>query len=106
MMQMKILKKKLILKEKIKNKTTKEKIKKIKDNLNRLEIKIKFYKSKKNTKIELKNVSTGTSKINYIDPRITISFLKKNKIPIDKVFSEKLIKKFNWAFDIEKDFVF
>ena len=41
-------------------------------------------------KLEMKNVSTGTSKNNYIDPRITISFLKKNDIPIEKVFSEYL----------------
>ena len=31
------------------------------------------------SKIELKNVSLGTSKINYIDPRIIVSFLKKIK---------------------------
>ena len=82
------------------------KTKKIRARIKKIENKLQLLKAKKNMKIEMKNVSTGTSKNNYIDPRITISFLKKNDIPIDKVFSEKLRNKFKWAFDINKDYIF
>jgi DNA topoisomerase-1 len=68
--------------------------------------KIKQLKAKKELKIEMKNVSLGTSKINYIDPRITIAFLKKHDLPIDTVFSKTLQEKFKWAFDVDADFKF
>ncbi len=40
---------------------------------------------------------TGTSKINYMDPRITASWCKAVGLPIEKVFNQALIKKFPWA---------
>lgn len=63
---------------------------KINDNLKKTKLK---YDLKK----EMKNISLGTSKENYIDPRITMVFIKKYKIPLEKVFSSALIKKFVWA---------
>jgi DNA topoisomerase-1 len=68
--------------------------------------KIQKYKSKKELKKSLKNISLGTSKINYIDPRITISFMKKFDLPIEKVFSKTLQTKFKWAFDADVNFNF
>jgi len=44
-----------------------------------------------------KEVSLGTSKINYMDPRISVAFCKRNEIPIEKIFSRTLRDKFNWA---------
>jgi DNA topoisomerase-1 len=44
-----------------------------------------------------KEVSLGTSKINYMDPRITVAWCKRNEVPIEKVFSKTLRDKFNWA---------
>lgn len=67
---------------------------------------IKKLKIKKDLRIELKNVSLGTSKTNYIDPRITVAFLKKFDIPVDKVFSVSLREKFKWAFDVDVDYEF
>lgn len=67
---------------------------------------LKKLKAKKLLKIELKNISLGTSKINYIDPRISIAFLKKNNLPVDKIFSKTLQEKFKWAMDVDTDFVF
>ena len=61
---------------------------------------------KKEAKMELKNISLGTSKTNYIDPRISVAFLKTHEIPVEKIFSQALRDKFFWAFDINKDFVF
>ncbi|KAL1868041.1 hypothetical protein VTK73DRAFT_3866 [Phialemonium thermophilum] len=44
-----------------------------------------------------KEVALGTSKINYIDPRLTVAFSKKFDVPIEKIFSKTLRDKFNWA---------
>ncbi|KKA29994.1 hypothetical protein TD95_002977 [Thielaviopsis punctulata] len=51
-----------------------------------------------------KEVALGTSKINYIDPRLTVVFAKKFDVPIEKFFSKTLREKFNWAIkSIESD---
>ena len=52
---------------------------------------------KKDTKMKMKNVSLGTSKNNYIDPRIIFSFIKNYNIPEDKLFNKALINRFEWA---------
>lgn len=44
-----------------------------------------------------KEVALGTSKINYIDPRLTVVFSNKFDIPLDKLFNKSLREKFNWA---------
>ncbi|KAH6650847.1 hypothetical protein F5144DRAFT_503104 [Chaetomium tenue] len=44
-----------------------------------------------------KEVALGTSKINYIDPRLTVVFSNKFQVPIEKFFSKTLRDKFNWA---------
>jgi DNA topoisomerase-1 len=80
--------------------------KKIKQKIKKIERVIKDLKSRKNLKIELKNISLSTSKINYIDPRITIAFLKKHNLPIEKIFSQALIDKFFWAMDIDEKWQF
>ena len=80
--------------------------KSLRKRIKKLEEKVRILKSKKKLKVELKNVSLGTSKINYIDPRITISFMKKNNISIDKLFNESLQEKFKWALDVGTDFKF
>ena len=72
----------------------------------KMESLLKKLRAKKLLKIELKNISLGTSKINYIDPRITVAFLKKHNLPIDKIFSKTLQEKFKWAMDTDPDFVF
>lgn len=93
--------------KKAKAKLSKEKRSKRKpENIAKMKDVIKKLKAKKQLKIELKNVSLGTSKINYIDPRITVAFLKKHKIPMDKIFSKTLQEKFKWAMEIDEDYKF
>ena len=70
------------------------------------EIKIKALKLKKETKLKMKNVSLGTSKNNYIDPRIIFAFIKKFNIPSEKLFTKVLLKRFEWAAKVEKDYRF
>lgn len=93
-----ILKKKLTNARRAKKKNP-SKIKQLKD-------KIKGYKSKKEIVKEMKNISLDTSKANYVDPRILISFMKKNKLDVNKIFSKTLQKKFEWAFDVDEDYKF
>jgi DNA topoisomerase-1 len=92
----------------LKNKLTKAKraTKKNTSTISKIKERIMKLKTKKNLKIQLKNVSLGTSKVNYIDPRITVAFLKKHNLSIDKVFSKTLQEKFSWAFSVDADFKF
>ncbi|KAI6779582.1 dna topoisomerase i [Emericellopsis cladophorae] len=50
-----------------------------------------------------KEVALGTSKINYIDPRLSVVFCKKFDVPIEKIFSKTLRDKFNWAIQTVED---
>jgi DNA topoisomerase I len=55
---------------------------------------------------ENKEVALGTSKINYMDPRITVAWCKRCEVPIDKVFARTLRDKFNWAMAVSPDWKF
>jgi len=104
--RIKELKKKKIELEKNKKDITKEKNKILKKKIKKIDTTIFELKSRKKAKIEMKSVSLGTSKINYIDPRITIVFLKKHNLDINKFFTKTLQQKFFWAFNIDKDYQF
>ena len=47
------------------------------------------------SKESLKTVSLGTSKINYLDPRITVAWCKTHEVPIEKIYTKVLLDKFN-----------
>ncbi|KAI0168772.1 hypothetical protein BJ166DRAFT_263643 [Pestalotiopsis sp. NC0098] len=66
------------------------KIEKLENSLNQAERKME-------TQEDNKEVALGTSKINYIDPRLSVVFCKKFDVPINKVFSKTLEAKFEWA---------
>ncbi len=55
---------------------------------------------------ENKEVALGTSKINYMDPRISVAWCKRCEVPIDKVFAKTLRDKFNWAMAVAPDWKF
>ncbi|KAJ3342186.1 DNA topoisomerase 1 [Gonapodya sp. JEL0774] len=50
-------------------------------------------------KDENKTTALGTSKINYIDPRISVMWCKKYDVPLEKVFNKSLLSKFKWAME-------
>jgi DNA topoisomerase-1 len=87
-------------------KEDKDKIKKINEKIHKVRDKIDETENKKDLKMELKNLSLTTSKTNYIDPRITIAFFRKHKLPLEKIFSPTLMDKFFWAMDVSEDWVF
>jgi DNA topoisomerase-1 len=86
-----------------------EKRETVKDKINKIDKDSKNYKEKvKKIKDKEKSahLALGTSKLNYIDPRITIAFLKLHKINLTEYYNERELNKFKWATTIDKDFVF
>jgi len=78
----------------------------IKKQLKKKEDIVQKLKMNKNLKIENKEVALGTSKINYMDPRITVAFCKRLELPIEKVFNKALLDKFPWAMAVSSTYLF
>ncbi|KAM8861604.1 DNA topoisomerase I, mitochondrial isoform 2-T2 [Synchiropus picturatus] len=56
---------------------------------------------------ENKQIALGTSKLNYLDPRISVAWSKNMEVPIEKIYNKTQRDKFAWAIDMtEEDFVF
>ncbi|KAI3740954.1 hypothetical protein L2E82_31429 [Cichorium intybus] len=68
--------------------------------------KIEKMERDKETKEDLKTVALGTSKINYLDPRITVAWCKRHEVPIEKLFNKSLLAKFAWSMDVDPSFRF
>uniref|UniRef100_A0A803SVZ3 DNA topoisomerase I n=2 Tax=Anolis carolinensis TaxID=28377 RepID=A0A803SVZ3_ANOCA len=52
---------------------------------------------------ENKQIALGTSKLNYLDPRISVAWCKKFGIPIEKIYNKTQREKFAWAIDMADD---
>jgi len=52
------------------------------------------------------NISTGTSKLNYLDPRISVAWAKKGEVPIEKIYNKTQLTKFAWSMDVPPDWEF
>ena len=74
-------------------------IKNLKDKISKMEHKLQ-------DREDNKEIALGTSKLNYMDPRITVSWCKKYEVPIEKVFSKSIRAKFPWAMYIEPSYKF
>eukprot|EP00920_Eleutheroschizon_duboscqi_P009611 GHVT01022308.1.p1 GENE.GHVT01022308.1~~GHVT01022308.1.p1 ORF type:complete len:829 (-),score=188.51 GHVT01022308.1:1784-4270(-) len=77
-----------------------------KNKIKQLKLKRDTQKFKMQDKEDNKTVALGTSKINYMDPRITVAFCKKCEMPIERFFNKSLRSKFPWAMFAKADFVF
>ena len=78
----------------------KKAVEKLKEQLEKLEI-------QRTDKDENKTIALGTSKLNYLDPRISVAWCKKHDVPIEKVYNKTQRQKFMWAINMaEADFVF
>uniref|UniRef100_H3CTS1 DNA topoisomerase I n=1 Tax=Tetraodon nigroviridis TaxID=99883 RepID=H3CTS1_TETNG len=49
---------------------------------------------------ENKQIALGTSKLNYLDPRISVAWCKKMEVPVDKIYNKSQRDKFAWAIDM------
>ncbi|CAD6197829.1 unnamed protein product [Caenorhabditis auriculariae] len=66
----------------------------------RLKDQYKRLKINRTDKDENKQIALGTSKLNYLDPRISVAWCKKHDVPIEKVFNKTQREKFRWAIDM------
>uniref|UniRef100_A0A8C4GZ15 DNA topoisomerase I n=1 Tax=Dicentrarchus labrax TaxID=13489 RepID=A0A8C4GZ15_DICLA len=56
---------------------------------------------------ENKQIALGTSKLNYLDPRISVAWSKNVEVPVEKIYNKSQRDKFAWAIDMtEADFEF
>ncbi|XP_070967222.1 DNA topoisomerase I, mitochondrial [Oncorhynchus clarkii lewisi] len=56
---------------------------------------------------ENKQIALGTSKLNYLDPRISVAWCKNMEVPLDKIYNKSQRDKFAWAVDMTgADFIF
>ncbi|XP_072571763.1 DNA topoisomerase 1-like [Paramormyrops kingsleyae] len=56
---------------------------------------------------ENKQIALGTSKLNYLDPRISVAWCKKWGVPIEKIYNKTQREKFAWALDMaDEDYEF
>nr|XP_054762423.1 DNA topoisomerase 1-like [Lytechinus pictus] len=65
----------------------------LKDQLEKLEMKA-------TDKEENKEIALGTSKLNYLDPRISVAWTKKWDVPVEKVYNRTQRDRFRWAIDM------
>jgi DNA topoisomerase-1 len=79
---------------------------KIEESIDKLDDKIKAFKLQIEDRDAGKEVALGTSKINYLDPRITAAWCKIHDVPIEKIFSKTLLTKFPWAMEVEDSWKF
>lgn len=92
--------------EREKEKIQEMSLEKLEKRLGSLTEKIASQKTLLVDKDENKQTALGTSKINYIDPRITAAWCAKYGVPLEKMFTKTLREKFTWAMDTKSDFVF
>merc|ERR1712083_1219882 len=71
----------------------KKAVQKLLEQLEKLEI-------QKTDRDENKTIALGTSKLNYLDPRISVQWCKTHEVPIDKVYNKTQREKFRWAIDM------
>ncbi|KAM7002876.1 DNA topoisomerase I, mitochondrial [Tautogolabrus adspersus] len=56
---------------------------------------------------ENKQIALGTSKLNYLDPRISVAWCKNMEVAVEKIYNKTQRDKFAWAIDMtEEDFEF
>jgi len=68
----------------------KKTVERLEEQLNKLEVAA-------TDKDENKEIALGTSKLNYLDPRISVGWCKKWDVPIEKIYNKTQREKFTWA---------
>lgn len=90
-----------------KTEKAKQALTKRKTQLQRLEEQLTKLEVQATDKEENKEIALGTSKLNYLDPRISVAWCKKWEVPIEKIYNKTQREKFRWAIDMaEADFEF
>ncbi|KAG7275985.1 hypothetical protein CRUP_028542 [Coryphaenoides rupestris] len=71
--------------------------------INRLEEQLMKLEVQATDREENKQIALGTSKLNYLDPRISVAWCKKWDIPVEKIYNKTQREKFAWALDMAED---
>jgi len=79
---------------------------KAREQLARIETQLANQEAKAALKDYTKTVALGTSKINYMDPRITVAWCKAKEVPLEKIFNKSFLDKFPWAMEVESKWRF
>ncbi|XP_007166927.2 DNA topoisomerase I, mitochondrial [Balaenoptera acutorostrata] len=75
--------------------------------LEKLEEQLRRLSMQATDKEEGKQVALGTSKLNYLDPRISVAWCKRFGVPVEKIYNKTQREKFAWALDMAgEDFEF
>ncbi|CAH0726092.1 unnamed protein product, partial [Brenthis ino] len=75
--------------------------------LERLKEQLKKLELQETDRDENKTIALGTSKLNYLDPRISVAWCKKHGVPIEKIYNKTQRDKFRWAIDMAgPDYIF
>ncbi|CAH1270849.1 TOP1 [Branchiostoma lanceolatum] len=71
-----------------------------KKQMERLEEQLMKLEVQATDKEENKEIALGTSKLNYLDPRISVAWSKKWEVPVEKIYNKTQREKFAWALDM------
>ncbi|VDN01817.1 unnamed protein product [Thelazia callipaeda] len=71
--------------------------------VDRIKEQLRKLKIQRTDKDENKQIALSTSKLNYLDPRISVAWCKKHQVPIEKIFNKTQREKFRWAIDMATD---
>ncbi|EGG07499.1 uncharacterized protein MELLADRAFT_116253 [Melampsora larici-populina 98AG31] len=74
--------------------------------IEKIDTRIEAAKTACKDKDEGKETSLGTSKMNYIDPRLTYAWCQRNDVPVERMFAKTLREKFTWAASTPGDWKF
>jgi DNA topoisomerase-1 len=72
--------------------------------LDRLNKRIEEFETQKKLKDKFSETSISTSRTNYIDCRVIISWLKDNDLEPEVAYTKTVLAKFDWALDCNKNF--
>ncbi|XP_018123800.1 DNA topoisomerase I, mitochondrial isoform X3 [Xenopus laevis] len=86
-----------------KNEKSKKELEKKKKQFARIEEQLMKLKLQATDKEENKQIALGTSKLNYLDPRISVAWCKKYGVPIEKIYNKTQRDKFAWAIDMTSE---
>ncbi|KAH9809408.1 hypothetical protein DFH28DRAFT_989866 [Melampsora americana] len=74
--------------------------------IEKIDVRIEAAKTACKDRDEGKETSLGTSKMNYIDPRLTYAWCRRNDVPVERMFTKTLREKFTWAASTPGDWKF
>ncbi|MEM3872532.1 MAG: hypothetical protein QXE05_08230 [Nitrososphaeria archaeon] len=85
-----VIKKKIIEASEKRRKRLMERLEKAENEYRKAFLELQIYK-------DTAEWNLNTSLTSYIDPRLVVEYARKNKLPIEKIYSKSLREKFSWA---------